>query len=77
MVHSMWQLEEESMKHDRSHASGLLDAGSLFHVSASAHMAVVTNDLLLTSTTHRNSTTANNIGTTPPRQIGITVRLDC
>jgi hypothetical protein len=36
-----------------------------------------TDNLLLTSTTHgRYTSTANNIGTTPPRQIGITLRLD-
>ena len=35
------------------------------------------DNLLLTSTTHaRYTTTNNNIGTTPPRQIGITLRLD-
>jgi hypothetical protein len=36
-----------------------------------------TDNLLLTSTTHgRYTTTNNNTGTTPPRQIGITLRLD-
>jgi hypothetical protein len=36
-----------------------------------------TNLQLLTSTTHgRYTTTGNNIGTTPPRQIGLTFRLD-
>jgi hypothetical protein len=35
------------------------------------------DNLLLTSTTHARYTTTNtNIGTTPPRQIGITLRLD-
>jgi hypothetical protein len=35
------------------------------------------DNLLLASTTHaRYTTTNNNIGTTPPRQIGITLRLD-
>ena len=35
------------------------------------------DNLLLTSTTHgRYTSTNNNIGTTPPRQIGITLRLD-
>ena len=77
MVNSMWQLEEESMKHVRSHAYGLLIAALLLYVSASAHVAAGTDDLLLTSTTHgRYTTTANNLGTTPRRQIGITVRLD-
>lgn len=77
MVNSMWQFEEESMKHVRSYAYGLLIAASLFYASASTHLAAGTDDLLLTSTTHgRYTTTANNIGTTPRRQIGITVRLD-
>lgn len=48
------------MKYVRPHAYGLLIAA-----------------LLLTSTTHgRDTFTNNNIGTTPPRQIGITLRLD-
>ena len=35
------------------------------------------DNLLLTSTTHgRYTTTNNNIGTTPPRQFGLTLRLD-
>jgi hypothetical protein len=35
------------------------------------------DNLLLTSTTHaRYTSTNNNIGTTPPRQIGLTLRLD-
>ena len=35
------------------------------------------DNLLLTTTTHgRDTSTNNNIGTTPPRQIGITLRLD-
>ena len=35
------------------------------------------DNLLLTSTTHgRYTSTNNNIGTTPPRQIGITLRPD-
>ena len=35
------------------------------------------DNLLLTSTEHgRYTSTNNNIGTTPPRQIGITLRLD-
>ena len=77
MVNSMWQLEEESMKHVRSHACGLLIAALLFCVSASAHLASGTDNPLVTSTTYgRYTTTAINIGTAPPRQIGITVRLD-
>ena len=57
------------MKHVRSHAYGLLIAALLFYVSASAHLAAGTDNLLLTSTTHGRYTTTNtNIGTTPPRQ---------
>jgi hypothetical protein len=35
-----------------------------------------TDNLLLTSTTHGRYMTTNNNGTTPPRQIGVTLRLD-
>lgn len=65
------------MKHVRSHGYGLLSAALPFYVSASAHLAAGSDNRLLTSSTRaRYTTAANNIGTTPPRQIGITVRLD-
>ena len=76
MVNSMWQLEEESMRHVRSHAYGLLIAALLFDVSASAHLSAGTDNLLTSRTHGRYTTSADNIGTTPPRQIGNTVRLD-
>ena len=36
----------------------------------------IDNLLLTSTTTGRYTSTANNIGTTPPRQIGLTLRLD-
>jgi hypothetical protein len=50
---------------------------SQLSVTAGDIVRAGTDNLLLTSTTHgRYTTTNNNIGTTPPRQIGITLRLD-
>ena len=57
------------MRHVRSRPYGRLIAPLLFLVSPSAHLAAGTDHPLLTSTTDgRYTTSANHIGTTPPRQ---------
>ena len=65
------------MKHLRPSGYAIVIVGLLSFLAAPAGIATPSGTGTVSGTvTARYTTTNNNIGTTPPRQIGITLRLD-